>query len=45
MRGTKAEGGFFALKDTNMLDDYVKLFGETDGVKADASAIGKLHSQ
>jgi hypothetical protein len=35
MRGTKAEGDFFALKDTKMFHDYVKLFGETEGVKAD----------
>ena len=39
MRCTRVEGGFFPLKDVKTFDDYVKLFGETDGVKADRNKL------
>jgi hypothetical protein len=38
MRSTKAEGGFFPLSDSKALADYVGLFGETEGVRADGRA-------
>jgi hypothetical protein len=41
MRCTRVTGGFFPTADANKWNDYIKLFGETDGVKVDRKLNGQ----